>query len=64
MWEVFDELFSQMCDMTEEKFIELAGEDAWWRSSEGSVLGYPDETSIVNGSELVCWGERKGVPIE
>lgn len=62
VWEVFDELFLQMCDMTEEKFIELAGEDAWWRSSEGSVLGYPDETTIVNGSELVCWGKERIFP--
>lgn len=29
VWEVSDELFKKMCNMTEEEFIEMAGEDAW-----------------------------------
>ncbi len=28
VWEVSDELHNKMCDMSEEEFIELAGEDA------------------------------------
>lgn len=31
VWEVSDELFKKMCDMSEEEFVELAGEDTWWR---------------------------------
>lgn len=55
VWEVSDELHKKMCDMSEEEFIELAGEDAWWRSSSGSVLGVPDTVFEINGSDLVVW---------
>lgn len=55
VWEVSDELFKKMCDMTEEEFAELAGEDAWWRQSYGSNLGYPDAEFEVNGKYLTGW---------
>ena len=55
VWEVSDELFKRMCNMTEEEFVELAGEDAWWRQSEGSNLGYPNAKSIINGEYITCW---------
>lgn len=58
VWEVSDELFQQMCDMPEEEFVELAGEDAWWRSSEGSNLGVPDTTVYINGKEMLGWNKR------
>ena len=53
--EISDELRNKMCNMSEEEFIELAGEDAWWRSSTGSVLGVPDIEFDVNGNDLVAW---------
>jgi len=59
VWEVSDELFKQMCDMTEEKFVELAGEYAWWRSAEGSILDIPCVTMLVNGHVLKCWGKER-----
>ena len=63
VWEVSDGLHNKMCDMSEEEFIELAGEDAWWRSSTGSVLGVPDTEFEVNGEYLLGWNrwerERK-----
>lgn len=56
VWEVSDELFIKMCDMTEEQFVELAGEDAWWRSSDGSNLWAEDVIELeVNGKEMICW---------
>lgn len=55
VWEVSDELHKKMCDMSEEEFVELAGEDAWWRSCEGSVLGVPDTRFIVNNHYLIGW---------
>lgn len=55
VWEVSDELHKKMCDMSEEEFVEIAGEDAWWRSSTGSVLGVPDTGFDVNGNVLVAW---------
>ena len=55
VWEVSDKLFEEMCNMTEEKFEEIAGEEAWWRSSDGSNLGTPDTYFIVNDAELLAW---------
>lgn len=55
VWEVSDVLFQKMCNMSEEEFVELAGEDAWWRSSTGSVLGVPDAEFEVNGEYLLGW---------
>ena len=55
VWEVSDELHKKMCDMTEEKFVELAGEDTWWKSSEGSVLGVPDTEFEVKGEDMLGW---------
>lgn len=55
VWEVSDELFKVMCSLSENEFTSLAGEDAWWRSSKGSVLGYPDSEFVVNGKTLRCW---------
>ena len=57
VYTVSDELFNVMCDMTEEEFVELAGEDAWWRYAEGSVLGVPDKKIYVNGQEMLGWGK-------
>ena len=55
VWEVDDDLFPEMRDMSEEKFLELAGEDSWWRSSPGSNIGTPDAKAYVNGCEMLCW---------
>lgn len=55
VWKISDELHKKMCDMSEEKFVKLAGEDAWWRSSTGSVLGVPDTEFDVNSNNLVAW---------
>lgn len=55
VWEVSDELFQKICAMSEEEFVDLAGEDAWWRQSYGSNLGYPDTEFKVNDQYLTGW---------
>ena len=55
VWKVSDELFLKMRNMSEEKFVKIAGEDAWWRQSYGSNLGYPDAGFEVNGKNLTGW---------
>lgn len=55
VWEVSDEIFNIMCEMSEERFEKLAGEDAWWRSAEGSNQSVPDTTIHINGYELLGW---------
>ena len=64
VWEVSDELFKRMCNMSEEEFIDIAGENTWWGSSEGSVLGKPMAKSTVNGEPLVCWDDDYYLPDE
>lgn len=44
--------------MSEEEFVELAGEEAWWRSCTGSNLGFPDTKFKVNGKTLLGWNWR------
>ncbi len=58
VWEVSDDLFKRMCDMSEDEFVELAGEEAWWRSCTGSNLGFPDTKFKVNGKTLLGWNWR------
>jgi hypothetical protein len=55
VWQVSDYLFQRMCDMSEEKFVEIAGKDAWWRSAEGSVMGVPDMKTHIKGHEMLGW---------
>lgn len=55
VWKVSDELFEKMNNMSEEEFVELAGDDAFWRYSDGSVLGVTDAIYIVKEEELHAW---------
>lgn len=57
VWSVSDELFEKMCNMIEENFVELAGEDGWWRQSDGCNLGRPYEKNTVNGHKLISWSK-------
>lgn len=59
VWKVSDKVFNIMCDMPEDKFVELAGEDAWWRSAEGSVMGIPDTIFHINGRKMLAWDYDK-----
>ena len=55
VWEISNVLFKYMCDMSEEKFVELAGEEAWWRNAVGSNQGVPNKKFIINGEEIIAW---------
>lgn len=55
VWEISEDLFNKMCDMSEDEFVKLAGEEAWWRQSDGSVLGVPDTYFSVHGERLLGW---------
>jgi hypothetical protein len=59
-----DNIFDIICDYSEEEFVELAGKNAWWRSSTGSVLGKPTSRAIVNGKYLICWDDNYYLPDE
>lgn len=57
VWEVSDNTFKEMCDMSEEFFIEWGGDDAWWDYSEGTNIKSPIGKAIVNGEWLRCWDD-------
>ena len=59
VWEVSEDLFKDMCDMTEEMFVDLDGEDAWWRSSDGSNMGSPYVEYIINGQKIYAWDNNR-----
>ena len=52
----FFEIFDMIADMSEEKFVKIAGEDAWWRSSNGSVLYSLDKGEvIISNQKMIGW---------
>lgn len=56
VWEVPDKLFEDISNMSEEDFEKFAGEDAWWRSSNGSVLYSLDKGEItINNQKMIGW---------
>ena len=55
VWTLSESVFKQICDMTETQFVELAGDDGWWRQSDGSVLGPQTGTRFVNKKRMKCW---------
>lgn len=63
IWEVSDEVFEIMCDMTEEDFINLCP-DGMWRYSAGSILGTPDAEYEINGHKITAWDDRRDRYIE
>lgn len=56
VWLMDDEIFDMISDMSEEDFVKFAGEDAWWRSSNGSVLYSLDKDEItINNQKMIGW---------
>lgn len=56
VWLMEDEIFDMIADISEEKFVKLASEDAWWRSSNGSVLDLLDEGEVtINNQKMIGW---------
>ena len=56
VWLMDDEIFDMIADMSEEKFVKFAGEDAWWRSSNGSVLYSLDKGEVtINNQKMIGW---------
>lgn len=56
VWLMDDEIFDMIADMPEEEFVKFAGEDAWWRSSNGSVLYSLDKGEvIINNQKMIGW---------
>lgn len=55
VWEVSDSLFEKMCNIKEEEFCKIVGEDAWWRYSDGSNLKTACDVAefIVNGKPML-----------
>lgn len=63
VWEVSDEDFDFMCNMTEENFEKLCP-DGMWRYSEGSILSTPGVEYEINGHKIIAWDDRRNRYIE
>lgn len=56
VWLMDDEIFDMIADMSEEEFTKFACEDAWWRSSNGSVLYSLDKCEVtINNQKMIGW---------
>ncbi len=55
IWTIDEKTLNYMSNMSEEEFLDLAGEDAWWRWSDGSILGTPSKIITVNGEKMYGW---------
>lgn len=58
VWQVSDDTFVFMCNMSDEKFEKLCPE-GMWRSTDGSNMGYPQDHLIVNKKKLRCWNTKE-----
>lgn len=58
VWQVSDDTFVSMCNMSDEKFEKLCPE-GMWRSAAGSNMGYPHDHFIVNKKKLRCWNTKE-----
>lgn len=54
VWEVSDDDFKIMSNMSEEEFQKLCP-NGMWRSANGSNLGFPDDKYLINGEEIIAW---------
>ena len=55
VWELTDAEFNNLCEITDEQFVRWSEKGAWWRYSEGSVLGEPDVLFRINRDFLMAW---------
>ena len=58
VWELNDDKFKRLCEITDEQFEQYAAEDAWWRQSDGSVMGSPCYDFVINGNTIVAWRDH------
>ena len=54
VWEVSDDTFELMCNMSDEEFEKLCPE-GMWRSATGSNMGTPDVEYKINGNLIYAW---------
>lgn len=55
VWEISDEDFETLCNMSDRDFKKYSIDLPWWRYAEGSNQGVPDYGFTVNGEKLIAW---------
>lgn len=59
VWLVSEDVYENMCKMTEEEFERLTDDETWWRGSDGSILKNRERGLInVNGKDMIGWVEK------
>ena len=57
VWELSDDDHERLCNVLDEDW---KGEWGWWRSSEGSNMGFVDEAFTINNERIIAWcGTRR-----
>lgn len=55
VWEIEESLFGYMLEQSEDDFFAEAGDNAWWRQADGSILGNPFAQAVINNYALYVW---------
>jgi hypothetical protein len=60
VWEMSENYYRAICDISDEVYEQVAPEDSWWRGANGSNMGIPAIYFTVNGKRLKAWyGARR-----
>lgn len=55
VWEITDEDFEALCNMSDRDFKKHSQDLAWWRYAEGSNQDEPNHEFIINGEKITAW---------
>ena len=50
--------YEKLVALTDEEWRAVAPDNAWWRCSDGSILGSPSYEFIIHGIPLVAWRDE------
>jgi hypothetical protein len=58
VWEISEDDYEKIGDMTDDEYERVASDDSWWRSSDGSNMGMANEEFIIKGVPIVAWRDE------
>jgi hypothetical protein len=55
VWEISEEDYEKICDMTDDEYEQVAADDSWWRGADGSNMGMVNDEFIINDLPITAW---------
>lgn len=55
VWEMSEDDYEKICNMSDEEYCQVASDDSWWRGADGSNQGVPCDDFVVNGHSIIAW---------